>query len=119
MSARKRKPEVAASSPDEDLRPGNDWRGIPRVPSQLTWRLEFPEATLAGPCVPHLNSRGTPSFLPQVEKNQEILPSRRDESLFCCGISREIPPSFLRLKRFLDVLDATQEALRHILLPRE
>ena len=53
------------------------------------------------------NSRGTPSFLLQLEKKQEILPSMRDEALFRCGITREIPPSFLSLERVLDTLDAT------------
>ena len=37
----------------------------------------------------------------------------RNEALFCCGISREIPPSLLSLKRVLDTLDATQEVPRH------
>ena len=49
MSALERKTEVLASVPDEDLGPGTDWRGIPRVCSQLAWRLDFPEATRAGP----------------------------------------------------------------------
>ena len=49
MSALERKPEGPASASDEDLRPGTDWRGILRGPSQLACRLDFPEATLAGP----------------------------------------------------------------------
>ena len=36
--------EVPASLPDEDQGPGTDWRAIPRGPSQLAWRLDFPEA---------------------------------------------------------------------------
>ena len=40
----------------------------------------------------------------------------RDESLYGCGVSREITPSLLRLKRFLDTLEATQEVSRHIRL---
>ena len=35
----------------------------------------------------------------------------RDEAFFCCGVSREIPSSFLSLARVLDTTDATQEAL--------
>ena len=35
--------------------------------------------------------RGTPRFLPQLEKNQEILPSKRAEALFLGGVFREIP----------------------------
>ena len=41
MSALERMPEVAASVPDEKLGPGTDWRGIPRGPLQLAWRLDF------------------------------------------------------------------------------
>ena len=37
----------------------------------------------------------------------------RDEALFRCGITREIPPSFLSLERVLDTLDATQEVPLH------
>ena len=39
----------SAWTPDVVLGPGTDWRGIPRGPSQLAWRLAFPEATQAGP----------------------------------------------------------------------
>ena len=49
MSALERNPEVLASAPDEELGPGTDWRGIPRNPSQLAWKLDFPEATHVGP----------------------------------------------------------------------
>ena len=45
MSALERKPEVPASALDEDLGLGTDWRGNPRGPLQLAWRLEFLEAT--------------------------------------------------------------------------
>ena len=101
MSALERNPEVPASTQDEDLSPGSNWRGILRSPSQLTSRLDFPEAKRVGPCGPRRNSRGTPCFLLQVEEN------------FCCGISREIPPSLLSLKRLIDNLEATQEVPRH------
>ena len=37
----------------------------------------------------------------------------RDEALFCCGISREIPPALLNLKRVLDTIEATQEVPQH------
>ena len=45
MSELKRKLEVPASTRDEAVCPGTDWRGIPRGPSQLEWRLDLPEAT--------------------------------------------------------------------------
>ena len=93
--------------------PGTNWKGILRGPSQLAWRLDFPEATQAGSLGPCRNSRGTPSSLLQLEKNHEILHSMRDEALFHCGVSREIPPSLLSLDRVLDTLDATQEVPRH------
>ena len=113
MSALERKPEDPDSAPDEDLGPDTNWKGILRGPSQLSWRLDFPEATRAGSLGPCRNSRGTPSSLPQLEKNQEILPSVLDEALFRCRVSREILPSLLSLDRVLDTLDATQEVPRH------
>ena len=93
MSALERKPEAPDSAPDKDLGPGTDWRGIARGPSQLAWRLDFPEATRAGPRTPCYNLRGIPIFLPQLEKNWEIVPSMRDEALLHCGFSRDIPLS--------------------------
>ena len=113
MSALERNPEVLASSPDEDRGHSSDWRGIPRVPSQLTWRLDYPEATQAVPCGSLRNSRRTPSFLPQLKKNQEILPSTRDEALFPYGATRVIPPSLLTLEWVLDTLEATEEVPWH------
>ena len=93
MSALERKPEALDSAPDKDLGPGTDWRGIARGPLQLAWRLDFPEATRAGPRTPRYNLRGIPIFLLQLEKNWEIVPSTRDEALLQCGFSRDIPPS--------------------------
>ena len=116
MSALERKPEDPDSAPDEDLGPGTNWKGILRGPSQLAWRLDFPEATQAGSLGPCRNSRGTPSSLLQLEKNHEILHSMRDEALFHCGVSREIPPSLLSLERVLDTLEATQEVPQHTCL---
>ena len=42
-------PEIPASTPDENLSPGSDCRGIPRGPLRLALRLYLPEAPLAGP----------------------------------------------------------------------
>ena len=113
MSALERKPKAVAATPDEDLGPGTDRRGILRSPSQLTWRLEFLEATRVGSSGSRRNSRGTPSFPPQLEKIQEILPSTCDEALFYCGISREIPLSLFTLEMILDTIDATQDVPQH------
>ena len=116
MSALERKPEVPASNPDEDLGPGSDSTEILRGPLLIEWRLDVPEAPRASPRGPCRSLRGTPSLLPQLEKNQEILPSTPDEALFHCGISREIPPSHLSPERVLDTLEATQEELQFYLL---
>ena len=45
------------------------------------------------PRTPSYNLRGIPIFLPQLEKNWEIVPSMRDEALLHCGFSRDIPLS--------------------------
>ena len=116
MSALEKKPEVLASTPDEDLVPGSNCRGILRVPSRIAWRLDLPEAPGAGLCDPRHNSRGTS---PELEKNQEILPSTRAEALFQCFVSREIPLSYLSPKRALETLQATQEFTQHTICPRE
>ena len=62
--------------------------------------------------MPQHNLRGAPSFVSQIEKNQEILSSMRDVAPFGCGVLTEIPPNLLSLERVLDTLDATQEVLR-------
>ena len=49
MSALEKNPEYQASTPDEDLGPSSDCRGIPRDPSRLEWRQDLPEAPRAGP----------------------------------------------------------------------
>ena len=48
------------------------------APEQLAWGLAFPEATRAVPEVPVLSRE----HLLQLEKIQEVLPSRRDEAHF-------------------------------------
>ena len=51
--------------------------------------------------------------LPQLEKIQEVLPSRRDEAHFRSGVSRLITPNFWNFQRVLHTLAATQEVPRH------
>ena len=69
------------------------------------WVPEVPVITREEPQVSSHNSRKTRKFSPP-----------RDEALFRCGNSREIPPFLLSLERVLDILDATQEVPRHIRL---
>ena len=82
-------------------------------PWQLKKRPDFSKATRAGPRGPRRNWRVTPSFLPQLEKNHEILHSMRDEALFQSSVSREMPRSLWKHERVLDTLDATQEVPQH------
>ena len=51
--------------------------------------------------------------LPQLEKIQEVLPSRRDEAHFRGGVSRLITPNLWNVQRVLHTLAATQEVPRH------
>ena len=51
--------------------------------------------------------------LPQLEKIQEVLPSRRDEAHFRRGDSRLITPDLWNFQRVLHTLAATQEVPRH------
>ena len=134
MSPQEMRPDSPVETPEEPRDPCQHWRGILRfqpqlqvrtsalaatreesreASSQLAWRLDFPEATGAGPSVHRRNPTGTTSFLPQLEKNQEILPSTPDEAIFCYGISREFPPSLLNLEKVLDTVEPTQEVPRN------
>ena len=51
--------------------------------------------------------------LQQLEKIQEVFPSRRDEAHFRRGVSRLIKPKLWNFQRVLHTLDATQEFPRH------
>ena len=51
--------------------------------------------------------------LPQVEKIQEVVPSRRDEAHFRRGDSRLITPNLWNFQRVLHTLAATEEVPRH------
>ena len=46
-------------------------------------------------------------------KTRRFSHQREMKPFFCCGISREVPPSLLSLERVLDTLDATQEVPQH------
>ena len=51
--------------------------------------------------------------LPQLEKIQEVVPSRRDEAHFRRGLSRLITPNLWNFQRVLHTLAANQEVPRH------
>ena len=51
--------------------------------------------------------------LPQLEKIQEVVPSRRDEAHFRRGVSRLIRPNLWNFQRVLHILAATQEVPRN------
>ena len=51
--------------------------------------------------------------LPQLEKIQEVLPSRRDEAHFRLGVSKLITPNLWNFQTVLHTLAATQEVPRH------
>ena len=78
MLALERKPQVLPPTPDKVLGLALTGEESGEAPEQLAWGLAFPEATRAVPEVPVLSRE----HLPQLEKIQEILPSRRDEAHF-------------------------------------
>ena len=69
------------------------------------WVPEVPVITREEPQVSSHNSRKTRKFSPP-----------RDEALFRCGNSREIPPFLLSLERVLDIFDETQKVPQHTCL---
>ena len=92
-SALEMKPEAPASNPDEDLSPRIDCSGIPRGLSDsrgdrtslrvLEW---VPEVTIFTRDEPCCNLRKT-----------RIIPSKQAETIYGCGITREILPPLLSL----------------------
>ena len=82
MSALERNPQVPALTPHKVLGPSINGRGNPRgsreAPEQLARGLAFPEATERDSEVPVVSRE----HVPQLEKIQEVLPSRQDEAHF-------------------------------------
>ena len=78
MSALERNPKVLAPTPHKILGPGIDGRGIREAPEQLARGLAFLRPPERVPEVPVVSRE----HLPQLEKIQEVLPSRRDEAGF-------------------------------------
>ena len=104
--------EPSGSSTDstQGLRPWHRRQSNPeRPPSNLHGDCPFlrpPERVPEGPVV----SRG---HLPQLEKIQEVLPSRRDDAHYHRGVSRVITSNLWNFQRILHTLAATQEVPRH------
>ena len=63
----------------QGLRPCIDGRGIPRGPRATRMGLSFPEANKAGLRGPVVSRE----HLPQLEKIQDVLPSRRNKAHLC------------------------------------
>ena len=78
MSALERHPQGLAPTPHMVLGTGIDGRGIPRPPgnSHGDWPFLRPAERVSE--VPVVSRE----HLPQLEKIQEVLPSRRDEAYF-------------------------------------
>ena len=55
----------------------------------------------------------TQKHLPQLERIQEVLPSRRDDAHFRSGVSRLITPNLWKFQRVLHTVAAPQEVPRH------
>ena len=89
----------------QGLRPRHQQERNPERPqsnSHGDWPfLRPPERVPKGPAV----SR---EHLLQLEKIQEVLPSRRDEGHFRLGVSRLISPNLWNFQRILHTLAATQ-----------
>ena len=104
--------ESSGSSTDstQGLRPRHRRERIPERPqsnSHGDWPfLRPPERVPEVPIV-------TREHLPQLEKIQEVLPSRRDEAHFRSGVSRLITPNLWNFQRVLLILDETLEVPRH------
>ena len=84
-------------------------RNSERPPSHSPGDWPFQRPPERVPEVPVV-SRG---HLPQLEKIQEVLPSRGDEAHFRCGVSRLITPKLWNFQRVLHTLAATQEVPPH------
>ena len=103
--SKERNPQVPAPTPHKALGPGIDGSEIPRGPRATRWGLAFLRPPERVPEVPVISREN----LPQLEKIQEVLPSRRDEPHFRRGDSRLITPNLWTFQRALHTLAATQE----------
>ena len=94
----------------QGLRPRHRWKRNPeRPPSNSHGEWSFLRPPERVPEVPVVS----PEHVPQLETIQEVLPSRRDEAHFRCGVSRLITSNIWNFQRVLHTLAATQEVPRH------
>ena len=94
----------------QDLRPWHRRERNPERPPS-NWHGDWPflRPPERVPYVPVVSQE----HLPQLEKIQEVLPSRRDEAHFCSGVSRLITPNPWNFQRVLHTLATTQEVPQH------
>ena len=78
MSALERNPQVPTLTPHKVLPPASTGEESREAPEQLAWELAFPEAPSRVPDIPVVSRE----HRPQLEKIQEVLPSRLDEAHF-------------------------------------
>ena len=78
-------------------------RNPERPPSNSHWDWPFLRPPERVPEVPVVSQE----HLPQLEKIQEVLPSKRDEAHFRRGVSRLITPYLWNFQRVLHTLAAT------------
>ena len=90
----------------QDLRPQHRREGNPeRPPSNSHGDWPFLRPPESVPEVPVVSRE----HLPQLQKIQEVLQSRRDEAHFHSGVTRLITPNLWNFQRVLHTLAATQE----------
>ena len=117
-------------TPEVPQDPCQHWRGILRFRHRLhTWSCA-PSSMGEETETPPSNSHGdwpflrppdrvpevpvvTRKHLPQLERIQEVLPSRRDDAHFRSGVSRLITPNLWKFQRVLHTVAAPQEVPRH------
>ena len=93
-----------------DFRPRHRRERNPkRPPSNSHGAWPFLRPPERGPEVPVVSRE----HQPQLEKIQEVLPSRRDEAHFRSGVSRLITPNICNFQTVLHTLAATQEVPLH------
>ena len=90
----------------QGLRPWHQWeKNSERSPSNSHGDWPFLRPPDRVPEVPIVSRE----HLPQLEKIQEVLPSRRDEAHFRSGVLRLITSNLWNFQRVLHTLAATQE----------